>query len=202
MDIGILSQILELFQNYPYVIMFILMFFEGPVATYLGAFAASLGYANIWIVIILSMLGNQIPDSILYFFGRALNTNAIKRVMIFFGVSHKRIKWMNKNAKKHPKKIVTIVKLINPIAMPGLIFCGFINVPFKKFFITTLLLNIIHAIIFSFLGYYSGIAVNTFLKYLKIGEYLIIPIIVILTAILYFLLKKESKIITKKFNRE
>jgi len=64
--------ILSLIQIHGYWIMFVLMFIEGPITAYVAAFAASLGYFNVWAVLSLFVFGNQIPDTILFFIGRGL----------------------------------------------------------------------------------------------------------------------------------
>jgi membrane protein DedA with SNARE-associated domain len=96
--------------------------------------------------------------------------------------------------------MVTVLKIINPLALPGLIFSGFIRVPFKEFFWTTLFLNIIHAIVFSLIGYYSGVISNRILQYFGIGKYFIVPVIVILVVLAYYLVGLIYKLIVKKIN--
>jgi len=53
-----------------YIIMLIAMTFEGPIVTTLAAFGASLGLFSIFIVFLLSVLGDIIADSFLFYVGR------------------------------------------------------------------------------------------------------------------------------------
>jgi membrane protein DedA with SNARE-associated domain len=50
-----------------YAGMFIIMLIEGPVVTAFGGFGAKLGFFNVWFVLLLSALGNFLPD--LFFYG-------------------------------------------------------------------------------------------------------------------------------------
>lgn len=45
------------------------MVVEGPIVTSIAAFAASLGYLDIYMILIISLLGNLIPDILLFFIG-------------------------------------------------------------------------------------------------------------------------------------
>lgn len=172
-----------------YLILFILNFLEGPIVTYLAAFAASLGYLNIYLIIIVSILGNQIPDIIFYFIGRSFRKDKIEKICSFFGLYNYRITWLEKNLKKHTIKTTLLIKLLVPITVPGIILSGFLKMNFKYFFWINLIINIIFALVFSLLGYYSGITLKTLLLYSKLTtEYLGIFILVIIIS--YFALKK------------
>ena len=195
-----LSGIIAILQShsmiFAYLIIFLIMCAEGPIVTYVAALAASFGYLNIWIVLILSFLGGVIPDSILYFVGKFARTKAVEKAVLFFGISDKRMKWIEKNFKKHAIKTIIAVKLIPPLPIPGLILSGYMKIPFKKFILTSSITNIFGVLFFLLLGFYSGIAVSNFLKYLKMSEF-IIPILVILLVGVYFL----SRFISSKLSK-
>src|SRR5437868_9392115 len=52
-----------------YVLLFIGMLVEGPVVTAAAAFAAALGFLDIWLVLLFSIIGNLFPDVIYYLIG-------------------------------------------------------------------------------------------------------------------------------------
>lgn len=62
-----------------YFFMFIGIIIEGPIVTSSAGFAASLGYFNVWIVLLLSVLGNLIGDIAHYFFGRFFRKKIIDK---------------------------------------------------------------------------------------------------------------------------
>jgi membrane protein DedA with SNARE-associated domain len=168
-----------------------LMFIEGPIVAYVAAFSASLGYFNAWVIFLLFVLGNQIPDTLIFEFSRRLKRERVEKFASYFGLEKKRISWIEKNMKKHFKKTTLVTKLVPPFPTPGIIVAGFAKVPFWKFFWTYLIYNIFYAAIFVLLGYYSGIAVNTFVNYFKITEYLLF-IVLVLVILIYFIIKKAS----------
>ena len=90
--------------------------------------------------------------------------------------------------KKHFIKTTLITKTIPPLPIPGIILSGYVKIPFKKFFWTYMFYNVIYAIIFVSLGYYSGFAVNTVLHYLKLGEYIFLASLI--TFLIFYLITK------------
>jgi membrane-associated protein len=172
------------------------MFIEGPIVAYISSFAAALGYFNVWILIPLFILGNQIPDILIFKIGGLLRGKTVEKYVSYFGLHKKRIKWLEKNINKHSIKTIILIKSVPPLPLPGIIISGFMKMPFKKFFWIDLIYNIFYAILFITLGYYSGLVTNMSLKYFKLGEY-ILPIAVILTIIVYILIRRVSAAIVK-----
>ncbi|MCX6707397.1 MAG: glycosyltransferase, partial [Candidatus Woesearchaeota archaeon] len=178
-----------LVQTHGYILLLVLMLIEGPITTYTAAFAASLGLFNIYLVFILSILGNVIPDTILFFIGRLTRTSFVESILETFGMNRSRIKKMEIGLKKHIGKSITLFKLTPGLAIPGLIIAGFTKVSFKRFFIVMLLFNMSSAIMFTLLGFYSGIAASTIFKYFKIGDYILLAMIPLIIFI-YWIYKK------------
>lgn len=171
-----------------YLILFLIMCIEGPTITTIAAFAAYLGYLNIWIVLALAIFGSIIPDCAWYFIGRSLRNKSVERVTSNFGLSKERVLWLEKNIKNHSIKSVIIVKLVPPLPIPGLILTGFMRMHFKKFFLTQAAINIIGGTLFTLLGFYSGLLTDSALKYLRFGE-LMLPAFILIIIGLYFLSK-------------
>lgn len=184
--------------GYSYIILFILMFIEGPMTAFAASFAAALGYFNIWIILVLFILGSQIPDVLIFKLGGFLRGGAVERFVSYFGLSKSRIKWLERNARRHTIKTMLIIKTVPPLPAPGILLSGFSKMQFKKFFWTDLIYNIVYSAIFIFLGYYSGLAADTSLKFFKIGEYLL-PVAVILIIGVYLLIRWLGSVAVKNF---
>lgn len=192
MVIGGLTDILDILSSQglflAYVVLFLLKCFEGPVVSYFAAFAASLGYFNIWIIFILSVLGGVIPDTLLFLLGSSLRGKKVERFVSYFGLSEKRIKWLEENIHKHSIKTIFVVKHVPPLPVPGILLFGFMKMDFLKFFIVSTILNVFGSILFVVLGYYSGIFTANILEYLKLGNFLV-PVLVLFIIAVYFLSK-------------
>jgi membrane protein DedA with SNARE-associated domain len=177
---------------FAYLLVFLLMFVEGPIVAYISAFIAALGYFNVWILLILFILGNQIPDLILFRIGGLLRKKNIERLFSYFKLTRKRLYWLEKNIKKHYIKTLILFKSIPPFPIPGILLSGFLRVSTKKFFWADLVYNVFYATIFIYVGYYSGLAANISLKYFKLSE-LLLPTAVVLVLLLYLLLRWASE---------
>ena len=74
---------------------------------------------------------------------------------------------------------------------------GFVKVDFKRFFWTTFLFNLVSAILFVALGFYSGVAISSVARFFKFGGF-IVPLLILTVIGIYFLARKISRIIAEK----
>jgi len=193
------SAILTLLQDHGYAIILLLMIIDGPIVAYAAAFAAALGFFNIYVILILSVLGNLIPDIILYSIGRSMRTKNITKVLNFLGLTNKKIEIIEGKLKRNLKKTLIFSKLVPPLPVPAMMLSGFVKVNFKRFFLITTIFNIFASIIFVASGYYSGFATNNTLEYFKLQE-ILLPLLIILVVIIYFFIKWLYKKMAKYFN--
>jgi membrane protein DedA with SNARE-associated domain len=172
------------------------MLLEGPIVTFIVSFASSLGYLNIWIILVLAFFGNQIPDILLYFIGRSLRKSTVEKILSLIGLSSSKVTKLRKSIEKHYVTAIVSFKIIPNFPIPGLILTGFSKLEFKKFFWTTLVSNCVLAIVFTSLGFFSGVVTTLFLKYFKLVEYAL-PIAILLSIALYFFVKWLYSYISK-----
>jgi membrane protein DedA with SNARE-associated domain len=187
-DPNALPAVLSILQTQGYWVILLLMIIEGPTVAYIAAFAAALGIFNVYVVFILSVLGNQIPDMIYYHLGKFSRLKTIERYMLFFGFNKKRIKWTETHLKNHAGKTIVAIKLFPLFPGIGLFLTGFMKVKFKKFFLTSLIFNVTASLIFTLLGFYSGVAINEMSKYFKTTE-IILPLLLVLVIAFYLVIK-------------
>ncbi|VVB79872.1 SNARE associated Golgi protein [uncultured archaeon] len=178
-------------QVHGYLFIFLLMLIEGPIITAAAAFAASLGFFNVWVILLLSIFGNLIPDTLFFFLGRSGRTKPIEYFVRKFGLSKKKIKELEKGLREHAGKTITFVKLVPPLPIPGLILTGFAKVPFKKFLYIDVIVNVIYSVFFVIAGFYLGFAASQIFSYFKIGQYAIL-LLIPLAILVYLVYKKLS----------
>jgi membrane protein DedA with SNARE-associated domain len=198
MEFGTLTEGAQWFLGHGYALMFIAMLIEGPVVTAAGAFGATLGYFNLYTVFLLSVLGNLIPDIILYvvgFFGRQHLLDRYSRQLDrYFGLTKERILRIENLFENHAGKTLLAIKLMPFLATPGLIIAGATRMQIKKYTWLSLLIILPTSLFFLALGYYFGAAYATIRHYVKYGEYAIAAFIVLAIAISYFYKKFEKRI--------
>ena len=126
-----------------------------------------------------------------------INNNGVKikgnnNTVVLYKSNEGRMEKIENGFSKHTAKLIIFFKLIPGFAIPGLALAGLSKVSFKKFFIISLTLNLLSAILFTLLGFYSGITVSSLLKYLKLEKYILVAfgIFIIIIFILIKIFKK------------
>ncbi len=186
-----------------YIVMFLLMFVEGPVVTAAGAFIATLGpqYFNIWAVFLLSILGNLVPDVIYYLIGFWGREQLINKYGRYLRITPERIKELERLFHEHVGRTMAIVKLIPVLSTPGLIVAGVSRVPLKKYAWWSLIVTLPTSGFYLIIGYYFGAAYDKIIHYVDYGGYLIIAAIIIFVVISYLQKKYGSKLAKKMDER-
>jgi len=169
-----------------YLLIFIVMIIEGPMITTAAAFAASLGYFNIGIIFVLSLLGDVIGDILHYGAGRILRRTVIERLLIYFKVKKSTVRKLEKKIHFHLWKSMTLIKSTPPLSSPGLLLVGSVRTPFLKYLLISLATTLPLTIFYTGLGYYFGFAIKKVLEYFNLGRYLIFFVVVALVLIFLF----------------
>jgi len=183
------------FQIFGYVAILFLMIAEGPLTTMFASFAASLGYFNIWIIFVIAFLGDVIGDLIHYSVGFYLRKYGAK-----WGIKKSKIKQLENKLNKNFLAAMIIGKPTAPLSTITLLMSGALRVPLRKFLIVSIITTLPLTILYTSLGFFFGSTLNEIIKYLEIGKYAFILIIISL-VILYLIYKIVSKLITRNMRR-
>ncbi len=183
-----------------YFLSFIGMFIFGPVIISAAAFAAALGYFNIWIVFAIAVFGELAMDLVLYAIGYFSRIAVIERYGNHFGLSSKKIENLEKLLRMHPGKTLTAIKLAPILPIPGLMLVGSMHMSIKKFSAINFTVALIRAVIFIVIGYYFGQIYDSVSVYAKNIGYVIVTGIVIALAV-YYIHKKTMKKISEKLEK-
>jgi membrane protein DedA with SNARE-associated domain len=168
-----------------YPLLFIVMLIEGPVVTAAAAFAAALHYMNVWIVLLLSVLANFIPDLVYYAIGYWGRENFINRYGHYIGITPERVAATEKLAEAHSGKSLFIIKMVPLLATPGLILVGATRMDLKKYALWSIAIIIPSSLIYLLVGYYFGAAYDTIEHYLNLGIYVVIAAAAMVGALAY-----------------
>ena len=182
MDVSNFSGAFTWIIQHGYFLMFVIMLIEGPVITAAAAFAVALGYFDGWLVFLLSILGNLIPDVIYYIIGYWGRKKLVNKYMHYFGLSQERILFLENLSFRHAGKAITLIKLVPLLATPGLIIAGAIRMPLKKYIFWCVALTVPSSFFFYIMGYYFGATYDKMERYLNLG------IVAIILALLFFVL--------------
>lgn len=117
-----------------YLVLAVLVAIEGPIATLLGAAAASLGYMNPAIVFIAAAAGNLSADTLWYTLGYVGKIEWVNRFGKRLGVNMSKLTEMEDTLYHHTRRILFISKLTISPMIPALIATGLIKYPWRRWF--------------------------------------------------------------------
>ena len=183
-DLGFQSTV-QWILHHGYPLLFIVMLIEGPVVTAAGAFAAALHYMNVWIVLLLSILANLIPDLVYYAIGYWGRESFINKYGHYIGITPERIASVEKLAEQHSGKSLFMIKMLPLLPTPGLILVGATRMDIKKYAFWSIVITVPSSLIYLIIGYYFGAAYDTIQHYLNLGIYVAIAAAVVVIVIVY-----------------
>ncbi|MFH1582943.1 MAG: hypothetical protein ABIB72_01330 [Candidatus Falkowbacteria bacterium] len=180
-----------------YLMIFVAIIVGGPIFISAAAFAAALGYLNVYFIFFLAFFGEMAVDVTLYLIGYISRSGVVEKFGHYFGLTDLRILKLEKLLLKHTWKALFIIKYSPIIPVPGFVLTGAVKLKFKKFFYILFALSLPKAVFFTIVGYFFGRAYNSLANYFYYGQYLII-VVIILFIVTHYLLSRFSKKISEE----
>jgi membrane protein DedA with SNARE-associated domain len=143
-----------------YFILAILVAVEGPIATLLGAAAASAGFMRPGLVFVSAAIGNLTADSLWYSLGSAGRLDWLLHYGRRFGVRKRHLERLTEEMHNHATKILLFAKLTAGFVIPSLIAAGLAKIPWKRWFPVILSGEMIWTGTLVLIGYYATEAVK------------------------------------------
>lgn len=168
--------------TYGYSAFLPLSVLEGPIVTIVGAFFASKGYFNIYIIYLLALIGDMVGDMIYYSLGRYGGEGMVKRFGPRFGLTQEKL--ANVKAKYFDSKaslwnVITLSKVTHAPSSAILVLCGLLKIPIGTFIVITFINNVFKVLFFLLLGFYFGKYYKTIDTYIAHTWVVFIPIILL-----------------------
>jgi membrane protein DedA with SNARE-associated domain len=117
-----------------YFLLVFLVAIEGPVATLLGAAAASAGLMHLNWVFIAAAAGNLSADTLWYTLGYLGKIDKIQKLGLRLGLSRELLDRLQKGMRTHATRILFIAKLTVSFVIPSLVAAGLVRAPWKRWF--------------------------------------------------------------------
>ncbi len=182
--------------SWSYFILAILVAIEGPVATLLGAAAASTGLMRPGLVFIAAAAGNLTADSLWYTLGYVGRIEWLLRVGQKLGVRREYLERLQAGMHRHATRILFIAKLTVSLVIPSLIAAGLVRAPWKRWFPAIFAGEMIWTGSLVLIGFYTTEAIK------RIEQGVGYVILVSTLVFLFFLLWLVHRILTRKYNTE
>ncbi len=168
------------FWNYILLALFVAV--EGPIATLIGAAAASAGIMHLDLVFLSASVGNLTADTLWYSLGKAGKIEWLLHYGRWFGVQKYHLERLNQGMHEHAAKILLIAKVTAGLIIPTLIAAGLAKVPWKRWFPAVALGEMFWTGSLVLIGYYTTESIKQIehdLRYLGITVSLIILLVLI-----------------------
>jgi membrane protein DedA with SNARE-associated domain len=143
-----------------YLALALLVMVEGPIATLLGAAAASAGLMRPGLVFCAAAAGNLTADTLWYGLGYAGKIEWMLRFGDRLGISQYHLERLQKNMHEHAAKVLFLAKLSVSLVIPSLIAAGLVKAPWKKWFPAVFTAEIIWTGALVLIGYYTTEAIK------------------------------------------
>jgi len=179
-----------------------LMILEGPVATLAAAILASLGAFNVWIVLILSIIGDMVGDVILFGLGYHYGMGFVRRVGKYIGITEKLVLKMERYFERHGGKTIFAVKSTTGLCWAAFTAAGIVKMDFKKFIKYSIYGGIIWSGFLVFMGYFYGYLWREIRDYIKWVGWAItfLAVVTFLTITVYK--NRQAKKLLRENNQE
>jgi len=117
-----------------YILLAVLVAIEGPIATLLGAAAASTGMMKPVLVFIAAAAGNLTADSLWYSLGYLGNIEWVLRIGRRFGLQREKLEQLERSMRQHATKVLFLAKITVSFIIPSLIAAGLVRAPWRRWF--------------------------------------------------------------------
>jgi membrane protein DedA with SNARE-associated domain len=144
-----------------YFLLAVLVAIEGPIATLLGAAAASAGLMRTWAVFVAAAAGNLTADTLWYLLGYYGKVDMALRLGRWAGLKRKHIDRLTVAMQKHALKILFFAKLTAGFMIPSLLATGLARIPWKRWFPVVFLGEMIWTGSLLLIGFYTTEAIKT-----------------------------------------
>ena len=192
-----------LINQYGYLIIFVVTFFEGETVLIIAAILASSGLLNIYFCILSAFLGSVIGDQLFFHFARREGYNFVKKFKYVSAVLPR----ADKLVQKHGAYVVLSSRFLYGLRTALTVMCGLGKMSPLKFGAYNTISALVWAFSYGFLGYFFSEAIGTVAGLKKI-EFVIVAAIAI-AALVYWIVrtanarpKADTRSITETLERE
>ncbi len=174
---------------YRYWILLPLSFVEGPIIAFIAGTLASLGYFNVYILLVFFLIRDISVDALCYATGKyTAKTSFLRRWLHRLGITDEEMEDIRLLWNHHPGKTMFFSKLSYGVAAGLIIVAGMVEMPFNSFILYGSLIALTHYGTLLFLGYFFGSAFGTASAILEKIQYIVGGGIIIFT--IYYFFKK------------
>jgi membrane protein DedA with SNARE-associated domain len=176
------SGVLPALGDWNYVLLAAFVAVEGPIATLLGAAAASSGLLQPKLVFISASLGNLTADILWYSLGYLGKVEWLLHYGRWFGLRREHLVRLEQAMCRHASKILLVAKLTAGFIIPSLVAAGLARVPWRRWLPVIATGEMIWTGSLVLIGYYTTTAIYSIahdLQYLIVAASIVFLLVII-----------------------
>lgn len=190
--------LVELIQNYGYLVVFIGTLLEGETIVMLAGFAAFQGHLSLQYVVPIAILGSSLGDHLFFYLGRMKGRSVLAKRPHW----HARVGKIHHLLLRHQNLLIFGSRFMYGFRMAIPVVLGTSKVSAFRFSLLNIAGAIVWSIFFAFGGYMFGEAIEKFLGNIKkIEGYILLGIIIVVALVQmvnWWIGRKEEEILEKK----
>lgn len=184
-----LDSALHIIESHGLLFLFLIAVVEGPIATVIGAYVASLGLINLFAVYSVVVLADLVGDTICYILGRFGHEAILKRWGSRLGLNQTRLAVLEEHFRLSGGKTLLIGKLTHSAGFMILLAAGASKMFFGTFIWYNFVGTIPKSLFFLVVGYTLGYAYKDIDIYISEASFVVL--IVAAAAAFYYLVHKR-----------
>jgi membrane-associated protein len=153
-------ELLYLFQQYGYLIIFVGTFFEGETTLVLGGLLANQQHLNFWLVVWTAVLASYIGHVVFYFLGKTSSVWILEK----FPSLRIKIEQAEYIIRRYETLSLFLTQYVFGIRLASALSFGILDMKISKFLFLQFISCLAWAILFAALGYWVGSSLENLIK--------------------------------------
>ena len=181
--------------TYGYLAVFLLVAIEGPIVTIIAGSLASINVLNLYVALVVIIIGDLFADTIYYLIGRFSRHRSVEKIGTFLGFTPERTQKLESHFHQNAGRTLLLGKISHGLGGIFLVAAGMAKVPYPKFLWFNFIATVIKSIILILVGYYFGRAIvelNKGISYISIA---VLAIAILMLAGYLIVQNKTKKIV-------
>lgn len=154
--------------TWSYVLLAVLVATEGPLSTLLGASAAAAGLLEWEWVLVATIIGNIVGDSLWYSVGYLGKMQWLYKYGRWFGVRPHHVQRLEREMRSHARKLIIFAKVAYGLIVPTLVAAGMARVPWRKWFPVVFVVETLWSILLVWIGFHTAAFIQDFRQTLHV----------------------------------
>jgi membrane protein DedA with SNARE-associated domain len=180
------DQLVALVSAWGYAVMVPIAILEGPAIVAIGAFLASLGLLNVYLVYAIGLFGDIVGDLLRYYLGVFGQKTLIPKYGPYIGITPQKISALkDSHFDKKLWRTIFFGKFTHAPNFIILVTAGAVRVDLRRFVMATASASAIKTLVFVILGFYFGKSYSLLSAYLKDAWIVFIPLVLVVLWYLY-----------------